>query len=611
MIVVSMATNSLVSNPFKVFTPEGMTAKDAVDLFVEVSDFNKIQDEGNTILNGPRGSGKSMLFRYLMPDCQMIARRCPLSDLPFFAVLVPIKNTNPNVTELGRLQLQSARAILNEHLLTCFVASKVFKAVAESAPDRSEPSWSQPTSDLYAALADGLRRSGGTIPAVSLDSGYSEILSECVDLCDRVYAETALYVKRLSFLQSPAVYEGPLCDFTTFLCPLIEQIRALPYFPDAAVYLLIDDADLLSSDQTRVLNSWIATRTSSTISIKLSTQHYYPTFQTFAGHPIRAPHDYQEINMVDVYTTKHSAYVSNVRDIVIKRLRKAKAPVTDPAAFFPVDEDQEGSIEVIADELRANWRSTGRGNRASDDVVRYARPDFIRRLGGVAKSTSTYSYAGFEQLVHISSGQVRYFLEPAAEMYDEAKAEADGPRVLNIRPGIQNGAVRKEADKLMFTDFEKIRNDTGRVDEPADDAQQNTTDKLRNLIRFLGGLFYRKLVSTDSERRVFSVAVSGEPDRDVSAVFEIGVRHGFFHRSSIGNKDGTGRTRLYVLTRRLAPYFNLDPSSFAGYQFITNARLREAMGHPDRLLRRVREIGFDGLADDRQLELFQDEDDNG
>ena len=606
-----MPSTSLISNPFKVFTPEGMTAEDAVALFVEVSDFNKIQDEGNTILNGPRGSGKSMLFRYLMPDCQMIARSCSLSELPFFAVLVPIKNTNPNITELGRLRHQSARAILNEHLLTCFVASKLFKAILATAPQCGDPCWSDPTANLYEALAEGLRRSGGTVPEIAQSSRHSDILAECLKLCDTAYADISLYIKRLSFSRDPAIYEGPLCDYTGFLCPLIEQARALPYFPHAPVYVLIDDADLLSIDQTRVLNSWIATRTSSTVSIKVSTQHDYPTFQTFAGQAIRAPHDYQEINMVDIYTTKHSTYLSNVRNIVIKRLTKAEAPVTDPSAFFPDDKDQQDTIDAIADEIRANWPSRGRGTTASDDVVRYARPEFMRRLAGPSKSTSTYSYSGFEQLVHISSGQVRYFLEPAAEMYDEAKAEAGGRPVTFIRTGIQSDAVRKEADKLMFTDFEKILNDTGLGGTSADDAQQKKTDKLRNLIRFLGGLFRRKLVSTDSERRVFSVAVSGDPDPDVSAVFEMGVRHGFFHRSSIGNKDGTGRTRLYVLTRRLAPHFNLDPSSFAGYQFITNSRLREAMGHPDRLLRRVRDIGFDGLADDPQLALFENEDDDG
>ena len=52
----------LAKNPFKVFTPEGLTAKDVTDLFVPVQDFHKIKDFGHTMLNGPRGCGESMIF---------------------------------------------------------------------------------------------------------------------------------------------------------------------------------------------------------------------------------------------------------------------------------------------------------------------------------------------------------------------------------------------------------------------------------------------------------------------------------------------------------------------------------------------------------------------
>lgn len=603
-----MCDTILASNPFKVFTPEGMSARDAVDLFVEVSEFNKIQDPGNTILNGPRGSGKSMLFRYLMPDCQMIKRDLRLDDLPFFAVLVPIKNTNPNITELRRLEFQSTRAILNEHLLTCFASSKLLSSLIEAAPEGEDCDWSNSAAVLYRRLVGLFATSGWSFEPVPQLGSARETLAECMRLCDFAYSAVTLYAKRLSFSKALPTYEGALCDFVTFLCPVIAEMQSLPGFPSAPVYLLIDDADFLSLDQTKVLNAWIATRTSSVVSLKLSTQFDYKTFTTFAGHQVRSPHDFQEINMVDVYTTKHSTYVRNVRHIVAKRLKKARLLVEDPRTFFPDDEEQELAIRKIAEEIRGNWEIDGRGFRVEDDVARYARPEFIRRLGGSAKSTSTYSYAGFEQLAHISSGQVRYFLEPAAEMYDEAKVEANGRSVGSIRTKTQNAVVRREAEKLMFSDFDKLKSDAAHLAAHGVGTYQESIQRLRNLIRFLGHVFFRKLISNDSERRVFSVAVSGNPDRDVSAVFEIGVRHGFFHRSSIGNKEGTGRTQLYVLTRRLAPHFNLDPSSFAGYQFITNGVLRQAMADPDRVLRSIRRKDLDSLANDKQMKLFRDED---
>jgi hypothetical protein len=98
--------------------------------------------------------------------------------------------------------------------------------------------------------------------------------------------------------------------------------------------------------------------------------------------------------------------------------------------------------------------------------------------------------------------------------------------------------------------------------------------------------------------------MSGRPDREVVEIFDLGVRYGYFHRSSIGNKDGTGRTRLYVLTRRLAPYFSLDPTSFAGYLWVPSEILLSAMENPDALLRKMKHKGVDAVIDTGQLSLF-------
>ena len=51
-------------NPFEIKTPEQNSAQDVVDLFVDVfPDFYQVLEKGHTFINGPRGSGKSMMFR--------------------------------------------------------------------------------------------------------------------------------------------------------------------------------------------------------------------------------------------------------------------------------------------------------------------------------------------------------------------------------------------------------------------------------------------------------------------------------------------------------------------------------------------------------------------
>ena len=604
----------LAKNPFKVFTPEGLDAEDVVDLFVPVKDFHKIKDSGHTMLNGPRGCGKSMIFRYLLPDCQCLKLTARLEDLEFIGILISIKNTAPNLTEFLRLDDHNAKIILAEHVLCIFVAVTLFTSLRK-LNIKNEPKWNSLAVDFYNdALLSRLRAAGWVEPEqatnIASNVSLSTILNAATHLFDDMYHSINNYATQLSFPGNDNIpYRGALCSYLAFLHPLLNDLRDLPFLPNGPVYLLVDDGDYLSHTQTRVLNSWVATRMQHEVSIKISTQLRYKTFSTVSGTPIQSPHDFQEINIADIYTSQKSMYPQNLELILKKRLKKAGLHTT-PREMFPEDENQEKDIQEIAEEIKKSWPTEGRGYRASDDVTRYARPEYIKRLGGIAKSMSTYRYAGFDQLVHISSRLIRYFLEPAAQMYDEERSIVPPNQlVLRIEPRTQDRVIREQAEKLMFTEFDKIiredpRGDSEGLTVTPQDEHQKRTQQLQNLIRALGGTFHQKLISDDAERRVFSVAISGTPDPEVIDVFELGIRYGYFHRSSIGNKDGTGRTRLYVLTRRLAPHFVLDPSSFAGYLWVTNDLLREGMTDPDKILRRIKKDGVNKYFEDTQLLLF-------
>ena len=583
------------SNPFRVITPEGLNTREIIDLFVAVPDLDNVQQIGNTMLNGPRGSGKSMLFRYLTADCQMMVNNTELCELPFFGTLISIKKA-ANLTDLRTLKDLGARTILGEHALTTYVAARLFEAIASNVDEATIGDQKDALRGLYDRVCSLLLEAGARPAQIEkAPIGARHLLDECRNLCELAYSRVNQFAKRLAFADAPP-YEGPLCDYLTFLFPLVQTARSLPFMPkDAPIYLMFDDADHLSEDQTRVLNSWLVARTQEYVSIKVASQLQYKTFATISGDHARAPHDFQKINLLDVYTTKKGVYLSSITQIVEKRLTAAGIDVR-AHEFFPKDLAQEARIEKKRAAIRERWQDEGRGYRVEDDVLRYARPEYIRDLGGTSKSTSTFVYAGFTDLVHLSSGQVRYFLEPAARMFEEQRSRGESENVAQIDPRIQNKIVREDANGVMFDELDHNLED--------EVANLGEIDMLRNLIRFLGGFFYRKLVSERAERRVFSVAVSGGLEADVEGIFKRGIYLGLFHPTSIGNKEGTGRVRLFVLTRRLAPYFNLDPSSFAGYQFFTNDVLRRALHQPERVLATVKTRGFDWVSDDNQQELF-------
>jgi hypothetical protein len=96
----------------------------------------------------------------------------------------------------------------------------------------------------------------------------------------------------------------------------------------------------------------------------------------------------------------------------------------------------------------------------------------------------------------------------------------------------------------------------------------------------LGQLFHSILVSDRAERVVFSVALTDKPDLELQEVIDLGVKHGYFHKSTIGNKNGNGRDRLYILSRVLSPFFKLNPLSFGGYQFMSSESLKVSLTRP-------------------------------
>ncbi len=597
------------ANPFTIRSPEDIDAAEALELFVDVfTDFHKVRDRGHTMLNGPRGCGKSMMFRFLEPDCQQLRYKKQLKQIEFFGVLVSIKNTTLNLTEFHRLQDTNANVILNEHFLTMYVTTKVFASLQRASVPDTEANRRAISAFRQQTFLPALRVAGmqNTIEVAGPEMGVNDLLKALHDACDELYREMLTYVRRLAFMspvESP--YSGPLCGYVDFLFPMLREVKQLPFMPHGPIYLLIDDADYLNVVQTKILNSWLSTRTSATVSIKVSTQLKYRTFQTVGGMQVDAPHDYSEVNISDLYTSSKSRYLHRVTEIVERRLRLYGIAKT-PSEFFPPNGKQESRIATIATQLREAWKESGKGFRPGDDAHRYARPTYIASLKGTRKAGRAYSYAGFDQLVHISSGLVRYFLEAAALMYNAEKARSQAGAVTHISSNIQNEVIRDEAERLMMTEFEKIFEEEQSYADDAIHRLRLADGKIRlhNLIRVLGGIFHQKLISEDAERRVFSVAFSDRPPQELLELFKLGIQFGYFHRSTIGNKDGTGRTPLYVLTRRLAPHFTLDPTGFAGYLFVTSPPILEGIQDPDPFLRNVKDRGVMQAFEEGQLMLF-------
>nr|WP_320146818.1 hypothetical protein [uncultured Anaeromusa sp.] len=569
-------------NPFEIISPEDLTAEQADQFFVEMySDYPEITREGNVLITGARGCGKSMLIRCSLPDVLMIREGKRFSELPFVALCVPIKKTSLNLQELRKLDDKHAPYMLNEHFMSVHVVMHMLHNLSiipfdEEIYERERNAYEEFYQNCYLVYL----RAAGYRGEIDVD--FTSAKKFFNSLHEHMFLMACEFIPYLiSLFDTKSVdysYSLPLLSFTRFIVPVFKKLSALPGFPqDKPLFIFIDDADNLSKIQTEILNSWLACRTQPTISLKVSSQiGLYKTFLTSAGILVESPHDYQDINISYLYTTKTADFHKKATDILRKRLKLSGIEI-EPEEFFPSDKNQEQKIKEEEEKIRRAYSESGRGYREGDDVRRYATPNFIRDLGGTRKSRMTYKYAGLDNVIHLSSGIIRYLLDAVAKMYDKATNSKAGS-IKFVSPSIQDEVMRAKADFYLFNELrksEQINDDDLPI--ATTDSPNYSTDKLGNLINAMGKTFHEILISDRSERKVFSIALSNQPDSELKSIFNLGVRLGFLHESLIGNKDGNGRTTLYVLNRCFAPIFTLDPTGFQGYLFMTNEDLKRAI----------------------------------
>lgn len=587
-----------MNNPFTIISPEKLDAATADQLFVEVfSDFPQVKDPGHAMITGARGSGKSMMFRCLLPDVLVIKEKCSFSELQFLAFHIPIKNTQLKITELRTLDEHYASFLINEHFFVLNILLVILKSIIDIDYTNLTFSETQYKEFFEKVYTRRLTLCGCNSKCNYENNSVKDFFQALYNHAEEMHTDFVNFIKEISFEKGSNIppYNLPLLSFLGFLVPFLNGLKKLPGFPNKNIYLFIDDADNLSKTQTQILNSWLATRTQPEISLKISTQiGKYKSYISTNGTLVESPHDYQEINISDIYTTSRTSYYKRICEIVDRRLDLAGIKNITSEEYFPPYEKQEKAIKEEEERLRRIWEEEGRGYRPNDDALRYARPNYIKSLGGTKKARSTYMYAGMNTLVHLSSGVIRYFLDSAALMFNITQKEKGIEQAMKYIPhGIQDRVVREKADNMLFSQFSKLETDDSVIH-----GAIGNTQKLQNLIFSMGRTFHDILVSDRSERRVFSIALSNIPSPEIKEVLDLGVQLGYLQQSTIGNKEGTGRTWLYIMNRCLAPHFILDPTGFAGYLFITNDSLISAMRNGTRL----REIN--NIEEPEQLSFF-------
>ena len=578
-----------MNNPFSVVTPENITSDEIKNMFVESPDFKNLEKKGHTFIHGHRGCGKSMALQVLRTRHYMKYENIDsLENVPFICMYIPIKKSVLATIELERLKNDVLEKYFAEHMLCLHFAINICKDLIELiANEKLNINYEE--LDLFLSKINLLG-----FDTTNLDK--ENIIYSLAKLFEIQWSKDNLIRRKISLIKNSQEINEPeiFTSYHDFLLPLIKFLKKMDINNklNKDIYLLVDDADNLPIVFTETLNEWILYRDTDNFSFKISTQLKYKTYRTISNNRIEKPHDYSEIIFSYVVSSeKKKEYNHFIKDIVEKRLKMIGINIS-AAEFLPEKETQKKEIEEIGNEYKKAWREgKGRGSQESDDAYRYSRADYIKRLGE-QKQKSNYSYSGFKQLVNISSGIVRHFLEPLSKMYEEQKIRDHGNAVIKINDNIQNNIIRNESDDFFTNQFEHLEKE---VDNSY--IHEEKIKRLKNLITALGANFHNVLLSDLSERRVFSFCISDDKniDNELKDILKLGIEYGLLYESKIGRKNSSGRTELYILTRLLAPYFTLDPNGFSGYQSLTTEWLKEALLNPN--------IKFKKLAQEDNISL--------
>ena len=579
-----------MNNPFSVKTPETLNAEDIAKLFIDVfSDFPRLLEPEHTFLHGTRGTGKSMMLRYLEPHVQLAANKVnKASELTHYAIHMPIKKANYGLSELERLD-GAAYWLLSEHILTFYAVVHILDSLTslskrvEESEDASSENWDEFCSD-FVKLAESV---GCTSSLVQGSNRVSlELLSEIIE---HEHRYTVNYLRKLTFGTENFPYTSALFGYIDFLLPFIQLVINLKITPVGPVYLMVDDADNLPERMQKVVNSWVSYRTTDQICLKITTQQRYKTWRTIQGILIESPHDYSEIDINTVYTSKgYSHYYNKIEKVVEKRLEVNDFSNVSPTEFFPANPSQEKALVPIVETIKSNWDAGRRVSaRKSDDVTRYKTSEYMKQLAK-SKKTNTFSYSGFKNIVDISSGIIRFFLEPASRMYNEVIAGQDSNQEVTFIPHlIQDKVLTEWSKEFMDSNFDGLRiTEENTIKVPG--HVLGKVDNLRNLVVSFGNLFQSKFLSDDTERRFLSFMPTRAVHKETQEILDLAIEWGYLYRTSIASKEGVGRNTLYVFNRRLIPYFKLDPSGYAAYMSVTPDDLTLAINNPDAFVNKRR-----------------------
>jgi len=571
--------------------------------------YDRIVEVKPTLIEGGRGSGKTMLLKSLEARVSVYRRSVKTireAELKHFGAYCRMTQGAFATQEgniLNHIPLDVATRLFESELIL-----KLVQALVEEIQQCSSQGVLSMTAQQESSLVCEIKSQIKPKEADCRQSRDLQWLKRFIQIELRSISE---FLGRRIFGESP-VYDGVFLNKTELseICNIV--VQSVPDLKDVTIYFLLDEYENLLPFQKVVLNTLVKWAQSSIFTIKIATKKTgFQDPRTLEGQELEEGPDYSPVDMdYDLSDPGHRAnYKSLLVNICREVLKSENYSNIEIQSLLekgaPYDGLSELEIETVIAEMVKE--QSGKEWASLDDEK---RKEYLHRLGMGAVyrllKRNQKKYAGFDDLVMLSSGIIRYFLELCGMSYYFAIQDAT-----NVKSGekIKVDAQNKAAHTLSSYYLATIRKN---IMDYGPRIQQFTID--------LGDIFREKLLKHLSEPEAARLSIS-DPHvlentsmQEVKKLLDTAVMHSVLQvRGGVGGirpKHSTDvQPREYLINRIYAPELKYSPYP----RWRTSFETQDISGLLNPSLRKevkaklIRKVTAASAAEEEQKKLFTEQ----
>ena len=561
-------------NPFWRIRAENFT--DAVTFVNLFEDPEKTYDQmissKPTFIEGGRGSGKTMLLKSVRaPFITSIHSVKSFNDpkIPYFGVYQRASRATYSLSEeTDAIDSVESKIIFIDQLILR-LGQSILSELKDCRKNKIPVIDDDIEEKISKIISSSLRLPEETSTFDSTEILVREQISQITD-----------YV-RDKIRKTKAEYTVKSLDQETldFMCKRV--IESIPELHNRYICFLIDEYENFNENQKIVLNTLVKFNEGTSYTFKIAAKKTaFNISQTLENQPLQEIHDYEKMDMdFDISNTEQKKRFSNhVIKICERILKEAKFEncnieeiLEDRSEYFKINSKTLDGFtkEQIMNEIKSLYYS----NKKPWDSLTKIQLDYLYSHYGVSaeyrlSKNKPKSYAGFDDFVTFSSGNLRIFVELCGMAY-----------IFAIRDKIDS----KQGEKISF------KNQTKAIEKISDYHLWDIQDipvvgrAIQKLVNDLGDILREKLITHFYEPESSLISISNPDDlglkvtlpncekqHTLQEIVDICIMYSIFHEhgSRMGRrgKSGYGTSSYdYVLNRIYAQTLKISPRPMSSY----------------------------------------------